>query len=90
MRRRAGKERELVNRVDQRDGLRIREMVCGSERWFVDERDGLDWWREWMSMSRRVLMAEVNDVWVRVRPRLGWMDGVKVVFGSRGMTVEDR
>ena len=26
---------------------------------------------------------------VRVRPRLGWMDGVKVALGNRGMTVED-
>ena len=33
-------------------------------------------------------MAEVNEGWVRRRPRLGWMDGVKVVLGNRGMTVE--
>ena len=33
-------------------------------------------------------MAEVNGGWVRGRPRLGWMDGVKVVLGNRGMTVE--
>ena len=25
---------------------------------------------------------------VRVRPRLGWMDGVKVALGNRRMTVE--
>ena len=25
---------------------------------------------------------------VRGRPRLSWMDGVKVVWGSRGMTLE--
>ena len=25
---------------------------------------------------------------VRGRPRLGWMDGVKVALGNRGMTVE--
>ena len=25
---------------------------------------------------------------VRGRPRLGWMDGVKVALGSRGMTVK--
>ena len=24
------------------------------------------------------------------RPRLGWMDGVKMALGSRGMTVEKR
>ena len=39
-------------------------------------------------MARRVLMAEVSGGRVRGRPRLGWMDGVKVTLGSRGMTVE--
>ena len=39
-------------------------------------------------MARRVLMAEVGGVWVRGRPRLGWMDGVNVALGNRGMTVE--
>ena len=39
-------------------------------------------------MARRVLMAEVSGGRVRGRPRLGWMDGVKVAFGNRGMTVE--
>ena len=39
-------------------------------------------------MARRVLMAEVSGGWVRGRPRLGWMDGVTVVFANRGMTVE--
>ena len=29
-------------------------------------------------MTRRVLMAEVSGRLVRGRPRLGWMDGVKV------------
>ena len=29
-------------------------------------------------------MAEVSGG----RPRLGWMDGVKVALGNRGMTVE--
>ena len=38
--------------------------------------------------ARRVLMAEVSGGWIRGRPRLGWMDGVKVAFGNRGMTVE--
>ena len=27
-------------------------------------------------------------MWVLGRPRLGWMDGVKVSLGGRGMTVE--
>ena len=39
-------------------------------------------------MARRVLMAEVSGGRVRGRPRLGWMDGVKVALGNRGMTVE--
>ena len=39
-------------------------------------------------MARRVLMAEVSGGLVRGRPRLGWMDGVKVALGNRVMTVE--
>ena len=39
-------------------------------------------------MVRRVLMAEVSVGRVRGRPRLGWMDGMKVALGIRGMTVE--
>ena len=39
-------------------------------------------------MARRVLMAEVSGGRIRGRPRLGWMDGVKVAFGNRVMTVE--
>ena len=39
-------------------------------------------------MARRVLMAEVSGGRVRRRPRLVWMDGVKVTLGNRGMTVE--
>ena len=38
-------------------------------------------------MARRVLMAEVSGGWVRGRPRLGWMDGVKETLGNRVMTV---
>ena len=37
--------------------------------------------------ARRVLIAEVSGG-VRGRPRLGWLDGVKVALGNRGMTVE--
>ena len=40
-------------------------------------------------MAGRVLMAEVRGGRVRGRPRLGWMDGVKVTLGNRGMTVVD-
>ena len=39
-------------------------------------------------MAKRVLMAEVCLGRVRGRPRLGWMDGVKVALRNRGMTVE--
>ena len=39
-------------------------------------------------MARRVLMAEVSEGRVGGRPRLGWMDGVRVALGNRGMTVE--
>ena len=39
-------------------------------------------------MARRVLIAEFSGGRVRGRPRLGWMDGVKVALGNRGMTVE--
>ena len=39
-------------------------------------------------MARRVLMAEVSGGRVRGRPIFGWMDGVEVALGNRGMTVE--
>ena len=39
-------------------------------------------------MARRVLMAEVRGGRVQGRSKLGWMDGVKVALGNRGMTVE--
>ena len=39
-------------------------------------------------MARRVLMAEVSEERVQGRLRLGWIDGVKVALGNRGMTVE--
>ena len=39
-------------------------------------------------MTRGVLMAEVSGGRVRGRPRLGWMDGVKVELGDTGMIVE--
>ena len=72
MRRRAGIERELASRADQ--------IVL---RWF-GHVERMDEYR----IARRVLMAEVSGGRVRGRPRLGWMDGVKVALGNRGMTVE--
>ena len=72
VRRGAGIEMELASRADQR-----------VLRWFghverIDE----------CRMARKVLMAEATGGRVRERSRLGWMDGVKVALGNRGMTVE--
>ena len=72
VRRRAGIERELASKADQR-----------VLRWF-GHVERMDEYRN----SRRVLMAEVSGGLVRGRPRLSWMDGVKVSLGNRGMTVE--
>ena len=67
--RRAGIERELVSRADQR-----------VLRWFghVERMDEY-------CIARRVLMTKVSGGWVRGRPRLGWMDGVKMALGNRGI-----
>ena len=72
VRRRAGIERELASRADQR-----------VLRWF-GHAERMDECR----MAKRVLMAEVSVGRVRGRPRLGWMDGVKVALGNRGLMVE--
>ena len=39
-------------------------------------------------MARSLFMAEVSGGRVRGRPRLGWMDIVKVALGNRGIAVE--
>ena len=67
VRRRAGIERELSSRADQR-----------VLRWFghVERKDDY-------RLARRVSMAEVSGGRVRGRPRLGWTDGVKVDLGNR-------
>ena len=72
VRRRAGIGMELASRVDQR-----------VLRWFghVERMDE-------SRLSRRVMMAEVSGGRVRGRPRFGWMEGVKVAMGNRGLTVE--
>ena len=72
VRKRAGIERVLASRADQR-----------VLRWFghVERMDE-------HRMARRVLMADVSGGRVRGRPRLGWMDGVKVALGNTEMTVE--
>ena len=38
-------------------------------------------------IARKVLMAEVSGGRVRGRLRFGWMEGVKVALGNRGMMV---
>ena len=68
----AGIERELASRADQR-----------VLRWF-SHVERMDEYR----MARRLLMAEVSGGRVRERQRLGWMDGVKVALGNRGTKVE--
>ena len=67
VRRRAGIERELAGRADQR----VLRLFGHVER--MDE----------YRMARRVLMAEVSGGRVRGRPRLGWMDGVKMALNKR-------
>ena len=72
MRRKAGIERELASRADQR-----------VLRWFRHvERMNEN------RTARRGLMADVSGRRVWGRPRFGWMDGVKMALGSRGMTME--
>ena len=71
MRGRAGMEGELASGADRR-----------VLRWF-GHVEGVDDCR----VAGGVLMAEVGGGRVRGRPRLGWMDGVGVALGSRGMTV---
>ena len=67
-----GMERELATKVEQR-----------ALRWF-GHMDKMDKYH----MARRVLMAEVGGWRVPGRPRVGCMDGVKVVLRCIGMTVE--
>ena len=59
-------ESELASRADQR-----------VLRWF-GHVERMDEYR----MARRVLMAEVIGGRVRGRPRLGWMDAVKVALAT--------
>ena len=72
VRRRAGIERDLASRADRR-----------VFRWF-GHVERMDEYKK----ARKVLMAKVSGGRVRGRPRLGWMDGVKVALGNRGMTLE--
>ena len=67
VRRRAGIERELTSRTD----LRVL-------RWF-GHVERMDEYR----LARRVLMAEVSGGRVRGRPRLSWINSVKMALGNR-------
>ena len=62
--------------------LEYRTLFISLLRWFghVERMDEY-------CMARLVLMEELSGWRVRVRPRSGWMDGVKVALGNRGMTV---
>ena len=44
-------------------------------RWF-GHMERMDEYR----MARRMLLTEVSGGWVQGRPRVGWMDGMKVVL----------
>ena len=72
MSRRAGIEKELASRADQR-----------VLRW-TGHVERMDEYR----MEKTVVMTKVSGGRVRGRPRLGCMDGVKVALGNRGMTME--
>ena len=69
---RAGIERELASRADQR-----------VLKWF-GHVEKMDEYR----MARRLLMAEVSGRRARGRLRLRWMDSVKVALANTGMTLE--
>ena len=75
VRRRAGIERELASRADQR----VLRWIGHMER--MDEAV----WRP----HPPTLVGKPSGGRVQGRPRLGWMDGVKVALGNRGMIVED-
>ena len=64
---RAGIDRELVSRADER----VLRWLGHVER--MDEH----------RIARRVMMAEVSGGRVRWRPRSGWMDGVRCLGHQR-------
>ena len=72
VRRRAGTEKELASREDQRV---LREF--GHTKIMDESR-----------MARRALMSEVSEEWVRGRPRLCRLNSVKAALDSRGTVVK--
>ena len=60
----------------------------GKNGWLPYGQKGVDGRSQWgMGTSRPQPNLGLRRT-VRRRPRLGWMDGVKVALGNRGMTVE--
>ena len=78
-------DRVRNEKVHIRAGIEIESANIADQRvlrWFGD-MPRIEGYR----MARRVLMADVSGG--RVRDRLlGWMYGMKVAFGNRGMTLE--
>ena len=73
----------VKNEVCRRAGLE-RELAKGRALILFVHVERMDEYH----MASRVLMADVSGGRVRGRPGLGWMNGVKVALGCRGMMVE--
>ena len=39
-------------------------------------------------MAKKVMISDVDGNRCRGRPRLGWVEGVRMILGERGMSVE--
>ena len=80
--------RSLVG-VSRRDRVRNEEVrrTAGIDRELASRTDQrvLRWFGQVERMDEYRMASGGR---VRGRPRLGWMDGVKVALGNRGMTVE--
>ena len=72
--------------VHRRDGIEM-ELASRADRWVLRWFGHVERMDDY-HMARKVLMAEVSGGWVRGRPKLSWMDGVKVALGNIGMKVE--
>ena len=94
VRRRAGIEMELASRADQRvlswfgHVERMDDYHPNHPEWFghVERMD--DYHPNHPEWFGHVERMEVSGGRVRGKPRLGWMDDVKVALGNRGMMVE--
>ena len=82
-----------VKRMDRVRNEEVRRIANRQELGSTADQRVLRWFghverMDEYRMARRVLMAEVSGGRVRGRPRFGWMDGVKVALGNKGMRVE--